>query len=111
MLIIQTILCFGPDLQGESVVVGGGEGLSVSDINVPVQVPLGTSETPVTSSGLMVLLVSMGVGCIFFRSDSISSSSTWTPSSFGFPLKVNQSLQKASGLAASESFSQLSKTF
>ena len=110
MLIIQTILCFGPDLQGESVVVGGGEGLSVSDINVPVQVPLGTSETPVTSSGLMVLLVSMGVGCIFFRSDSISSSSTWTPSSFGFPLNVNQSLQKAFGLAASESLSQLSKT-
>ena len=48
-----------------------GEGLSVSDINVPTQVPLGTSETSVTSSGLMVLLVSIGVGWIFFRSDSI----------------------------------------
>ena len=90
------------------MVFGGGEG--VSAINVPVQAPLGTSETSVTSSGLMVALVSIGVGWIFFRSDSIWSSSTCTPSSFGFPLKVNQSLQKAFGLAASESFSQLSKT-
>merc|ERR1712226_1691038 len=37
-------------VEGESVVGGEGEGLSVSDINVPVQVPLGTSETSVTSS-------------------------------------------------------------
>ena len=96
---------------GVVVVLEGGREVTVlSGISVPEQVPLGTSEIEVTLSGLIILLVSMGDGWIFLRSDSIWSSSTWTPSSFGFPLNVNQSLQKALGLAASESLSQLFKT-
>ena len=105
------LFTFHLSLQGDGLaVVVGGEVTESSGINVPVQVPRGTSETDVTSSGLMVPLVSIGLGWIFLRSDSIWPSSTWTPSSFGFPLNVNQSLQKALGLAASESLSQLSKT-
>ena len=76
--------------------VGGGVdvgGVDVSGRRVPVQVPLGTSATLVTSSGLMVPLMSTGSGWIFSRSSLISSSSTWTPSIFPFPLKVSQSLQ------------------
>jgi len=34
----------------------------LSGINVPVHVPRGISETNVTSSGLIVPLVSMGLG-------------------------------------------------
>ena len=43
-------------------VVVGGEVTELSGINVPVHVPRGTSETNVTSSGLMVPLMSMGLG-------------------------------------------------
>ena len=42
--------------------VVGGEVTESSGINVPVQVPRGTSETDVTSSGLIVPLVSIGLG-------------------------------------------------
>ena len=43
-------------------VVVGGEVTELSGINFPVHVPRGTSETNVTSSGLMVPLVSIGLG-------------------------------------------------
>ena len=87
-----------------------GEDVVVSARRIPVQEPRGTSDTLVTSSGLMVPLMSMGSGWMFFRSSTMTPSSTRTPSVFPFPLKVSQSLQKASGLAASEMLSQLSRT-
>ena len=77
----------GEVVVGEVVVGGVGVG-EVGDgvgevgvglpagISVPVQDPLGTSETFVTSSGLMVPLMSMGLGWISSRSDLISESST-----------------------------------
>ena len=60
---------------GEVEVGEVGVGLPAG-ISVPVQDPLGTSETFVTSSGLMVPLMSMGLGWISSRSDLISESST-----------------------------------
>ena len=70
----------GEDVVGEVGVgeVGVGEvGVGLpAGISVPVQDPLGTSETFVTSSGLMVPLMSIGVGWISSRSDLIWSSST-----------------------------------
>ena len=86
------------------------DGVVVSGRRVPVQLPRGTSATLLTSSGLMVPLMSMGSGWIFSRSSLMTVSSTWSPSVLFFPLKVSQELQKASGLAASDSFSQLSST-
>ena len=44
------------------MLVGGREVTVLSGINVPEQVPLGTSKTEVTLSGLMILLVSTGDG-------------------------------------------------
>ena len=50
-------------LHGDGLdVVVGGEVTESSGISVPVQVPRGTSETNVISSGLMVPLVSIGLG-------------------------------------------------
>ena len=44
------------------VLVGGRDVTELSGISAPEQVPLGTSETEVTFSGLIILLMSIGDG-------------------------------------------------
>ena len=75
---VVVVVVIGDVVVGELVV---GEfvvevGVPAAGISVPVQDPLGTSETFVTSSGLMVPLMSIGVGWISSRSDLIWSSLT-----------------------------------
>ena len=88
---------------GVSVVgVGAGE---FSGFNTPVHSPLGRDGVLSMTSSVMVEVSIGGLGCICFNFFTIYSSS---PKIFGASRKVKKFSHHASGLAASESFSQLS---
>ena len=90
---------------GIGVSVGVGAGVSLIGFNTPVHSPLGRDDVLSTISSVIVEVSIGGFGCNGSNFLTISASS---PKNFGASRKVTKSSHQASGLDASEGFSQSS---